>query len=381
MQSMAQAWLVLQMTGSPFWLGFDSFMATAPGLVLTLVGGLFADVISKKRLLIWTQTGAAICAVLLALFVLTGTARLWLILTLSFLSGSCIALAWPAYHAITTDLVQREDLPNAIALNSTQKQLSRLIGPVLAGFIIKAFGLGGCFLVNAFSYVAVVGALALIHYDEPTTAVAHKPPARTAQALWRDLLSGFYYVYGRPRVWTLLLICAMVSFFGAPYLFMIPLFAQNVYGMGETGVALMLGAAAAGALSGALLLAFLGDFKGKGLFVLGSVFVFALSLIGFALATQIHHSLVLLFGSGFTMVTYSATINVLIQRLTDDRTRGRVMGMLVLAFSGPAPLGCLVTGIIAQTLGAPFALKFNGLIICAFILTSAIRKKFLRELD
>src|ERR671939_828640 len=162
MQSVAQAWLVYQLTNSPFWLGFDAFLATAPGLVLTLLGGVFADIIDRKRLLLFTQIGAGLTALTLATLQATHVLQWWMILCASFVTGCCMSLSAPSYQAITIDLVGREDLHNAIALNSTQFQLSRVLGPVLAGFGLKVFGLAGCFFANGFSVVAVVGALWLM---------------------------------------------------------------------------------------------------------------------------------------------------------------------------------------------------------------------------
>ncbi len=165
MQMVAQGWLVLQITDSAFWLGFDAFVGLAPGLLLTLLGGVFADLVDRKKLLIFTQAGAGLSALVLALLVATGTVEVWMILLLSFATGCCMALAGPSYQAITKDLVGREDLANAIALNSTQFQLSRVLGPVLAGATMQWFGLAGCFFINAASFVFVIGALLLVRFD------------------------------------------------------------------------------------------------------------------------------------------------------------------------------------------------------------------------
>src|SRR4029078_13554670 len=156
MQPVAKGWLVFQLTNSPFWLGLDAFMATAPGFVLTLIGGVFADLIDRRRLLIFTQIIAGISALSLAVLISTGLINRWIVLAFSFLTGSCMALASPSYLAMTYDLVGREDLAHAIALNSTQFQLSRVVGPTLAGFGFRLFGLAGCFYANGLSYIAVV---------------------------------------------------------------------------------------------------------------------------------------------------------------------------------------------------------------------------------
>src|SRR6266704_2267955 len=167
MQAVAQGWLVLQLSNSPFWLGVDGFMATAPGLVLTLAGGVFADLMDRRKLLIYSQVIAGFSALTLGTLVATGVVKVWMILGLSFVTGSCMSIAGPSYLALVFDLVGREDLANAIALNSTQFQLARVLGPVGAGLGFKIFGLAGCFFANGLSFPAVVTSLALVRYDRP----------------------------------------------------------------------------------------------------------------------------------------------------------------------------------------------------------------------
>ncbi|MCA1556804.1 MAG: MFS transporter [Acidobacteria bacterium] len=224
MQTVAQGWLVLQLTDSAFWLGVDGFAATSPGLVLTLLGGVYADRIDRKRLLIFTQTGAGLTALALALLIATGVvnnaADVWIILLASFFTGCCFSLASPSYQAITIDLVGREDLSNAIALNSTQFQLSRVVGPALAGVGFQLFGLAGCFFVNGLSFVAIIFALSLVRFEsaDGTTVVARNNSDGERQTMWRDLTNGFRYVWSRSRVFLLLLLSAVASLFGAPYM-------------------------------------------------------------------------------------------------------------------------------------------------------------------
>ncbi len=167
MQAGAQGWLVLQLTNSAFWLGLDAFMATAPAFVLTLLGGVFADIVDRRRLLIYTQIAAGLAAIGLATLIWTGTVNRWMVLGFSFMTGCCMALASPSYLAMTYDLVGREDLANAIALNSTQFQLSRVIGPALFGFGFKWFGLAGCFYINGLSFIAVVVSLQMVRLERP----------------------------------------------------------------------------------------------------------------------------------------------------------------------------------------------------------------------
>src|SRR6266576_2463653 len=201
MQAVAQGWLMLQLTNSAFWLGLDAFMATFPGFFLTLLGGVFADLVDRRRLLIYTQVVAGMAALGLATLILTGLVNRWMVLGFSFVTGCCMALASPSYLALTFDLVGREDLANAIALNSSQFQLARVVGPTLAGLGFRLFGLAGCFFVNGLSFIAVVVSLAMVRFD--TNAAATGAPAhsmRDRRALWGDLLEGFRYVRNRPRV-------------------------------------------------------------------------------------------------------------------------------------------------------------------------------------
>jgi MFS family permease len=377
MQAVAQGWLVLQLTNSALWLGIDGFMATAPGFFLTLAGGVFADLVDRRRLLLYTQVVAGFAAVALATLVWTNHVAVWMVLSFSFVTGCCMALAGPSYQAMTFDLVGREDLANAVALNSSQFQLSRVIGPVLAGVGFKFFGLAGCFFFNGLSFVAVVIALRMVHFDE-ATKYAHSVKDR--RALWQDLIAGFRYVKNRPRVFSLLSISAVNSLFGAPYITMIPIFARDIFHLGASGLAWMMGVAGAGAFCGALFLAYLGDFKRKGWSVLGGAFGFGVFLIGFAQATHLIWSLVFLFGVGFTIVSSIAVINTLLQQLVTDEMRGRVMSMFILSFIGSMPLGNLLAGAVSHRYGAPFALAAGGVCIIIYVTIVAFRNRRLREL-
>lgn len=387
MQAVAQGWLVLSMTNSPFYLGLDAFMATAPGLLFTLAGGVFADLVDRRRLLIYTQIGAGLSALTLAILISTQVVRpndfthVWIVFVLSFFTGCCMALASPSYQAITIDLVGREDLPNAIALNSTQFQFSRVVGPALAGIALSAFGIAGCFYANAASYIAVVVALALVRFERNGNGEAdHTRARKDTRALWNDLIEGFRYVRKRPRVFMLLSISAVTSLFGAPYFALVPYFARNIFHLGETGLATMMGTAGAGAFFGALFLVLLGNFRYKGWFVLGGAFFFALALIGFSLSTDYLLSLLFLFFMGFAIVCSVAVINTLLQQLVTDEMRGRVMSMFILSFMGAMPVGNLLAGAAAHRFGAPHTLAAGGLAIAVFVAYVAISNERLRGL-
>jgi MFS family permease len=377
MQAVAQGWLVLQLTNSALWLGIDGFMATAPGFFLTLAGGVFADLVDRRRLLLYTQVVAGFAALALAFLVWTNHVTLWMVLAFSFVTGCCMALAGPSYQAMTFDLVGREDLANAVALNSSQFQLSRVIGPVSAGLGLKFFGLAGCFFLNGLSFIAVVVALRMVHFKEATRFV-HSVKDR--RALWQDLIAGFRYVRNRPRVFSLLSISAVNSLFGASYITMIPIFARDIFHLGASGLAWMMGMAGAGAFAGAFFLAYLGDFKRKGWSVLGGAFGFGVFLMAFAQSTHLVWSLSFLFGVGFTVVTSVAVTNTLLQQLVTDEMRGRVMSMFILSFIGAMPIGNLLAGAVSHRYGAPFALTCGGLGIVIYIIIVALKNRRLREL-
>jgi len=381
MQAVAQGWLVLKLSNSPFYLGLDGFMATAPGMLLTLAGGVFADLLDRRKLLIYTQSIAGLSALTLGVLVLTHVVQIWMILCLSFVTGCCMALAGPSYMALVFDLVGREDLANAVALNSTQFQLARVLGPVGAGIGFKVFGLAGCFIANALSFVFVVVAMFMVKFDRPGAMDGQFARSVKQKGVFvGDLIAGVRYVAGRPRVSMLLMISAVTSLFGAPYIFMTPIFARDVFHLGETGLAVLMGTAGAGALFGALFLAYLGDFRRKGWFVLGGDLAFALCLIMFSLSTHLGMSLFFLFALGFGIVCSVAVTNTLLQKLVTDEMRGRVMSMFMLSFIGAMPIGNLIAGAASQRFGVQRTLAAGGVIIAIFVATLAARSPKLREL-
>ena len=381
MQAVAQGWLVLQLSNSPLWLGIDGFMATAPGMVLTLAGGVFADLLDRRKLLIYTQAVAGLAALVLGILVLTQVVQVWMVLCLSFVTGCCMALASPSYMALVFDLVGHEDIANAIALNSTQFQLARVLGPVFAGVGFKLFGLAGCFFANAVSFVFVVVAMMIMKIERP-----HAGETATGRSMKQkgvfigDLMAGFRYVAGRPRVSMLLLISAVTSLFGTPYIYMTPVYARDIFHLGETGLAVLMGMAGAGALLGALFLAYLGDFRRKGWFVLGGVLAFAICLIFFSLSTNLWLSLFFLFALGFGIVCSVAVSNTLLQRLVTDEMRGRVMSMFMLSFIGTMPIGNLIAGATSHRFGVQRTLAAGGLIIAIFAIVVAACSPKLRDL-
>jgi MFS family permease len=378
MQAVAQGWLVLQLTNSPFWLGLDAFMATAPAVIFTLLGGVFADLIDRRRLLIFTQVVAGLAALGLATLVATHVVNRWMVLGFSFVTGCCMAMASPSYLAMTYDLVGREDLANAIAMNSTQFQLARVVGPTLAGVAFRVFGLAGCFYANGFSFIAVVVALWKVRPSQHSNVNAHSIKDR--RALWQDLIEGLRYVRKRPRVSSLLLLSAVNSLFGAPYFSMVPIYARDIFHLGATGLALLMGTAGSGAFLGALLVAYLGDFRRKGWFVLGGATVFGLAIVGFALSTRLMWSLLFLFALGFALVVSIAITNTLLQKLVTDQMRGRVMSMFILSFMGSMPIGNIIAGAASNRFGPRVTLSVGGFVVATVATSVAIFNKRLRGL-
>jgi predicted MFS family arabinose efflux permease len=292
-----------------------------------------------------------------------------------------MALASPSYLAMTFDLVGREDLANAVALNSSQFQLSRVVGPALAGVGFSLFGLAGCFYVNGISFAAVVISLKMVRFDSNTHAAgAPSHSVKDRSALWKDLIEGFRYVRHRPRVWSLLMISSVNSLFGAPYFSMIPIYARDIFHLGATGLAWLMGMAGAGAFCGAALLTVMGDFRRKGWFVLGGSLFFGVGVTAFALSTHLHLSYLFLFCLGFAIVTSVAVTNTLLQKLVTDEMRGRVMSMFILSFIGTMPIGNIIAGSASHRFGAPRTLAVGGVIIALFATAMIFFNRRLREL-
>ena len=427
MQTVAQSWLVLQLTDSGTWLGVDNFVAMSPGLLLTLVGGVIADKVDRKRLLIYTQAGAGASALVLSALVWSGAIQwegaarrpsdVWMVLLLSFVTGSCWAIAGPSYQAITFDLVEREDLANAIALNSSQFQLARVIGPTLAAVTLRLLGMAGCFFANGLSYAAIVVALTQVRFkragappvggkadgaesaggrksdEELKTRAVSSSSAQGAtkvaaaqaavpgagRSMWADFAEGVRYVRSRPGVRVVLLCSAVVCLFGAPYLVLLPLFARNVYGWGESGLSLLMGTAGAGALVGALGLAYL-DVRRKGLVQLSAMLSAGTCIVGVASAPSPWAAVPLLFATGMSMVCFFALGNTILQQLVNEEMRGRVMSMWLLTFIGTMPFGSFLSGAAADRFGPRPTLAACGLVVLLFGLTVASRSPRLREI-
>ncbi|MFN2431820.1 MAG: MFS transporter [Gemmatimonadota bacterium] len=364
MQSVAQGWLVLELTDSAFLLGFTGFAASLPMALLLLLGGVFADRVDRRRLLIGLQVGLMGVALTLAALTALEWVAIWHILVLALLTGVAFAFSAPAYQALISEIVPRRDLLNAIALNSTQFNLSRILGPALTGGVVAMGGLALCFFLNAASFLGSILALSVLRMPR----VERPAPA----PLWDSFVAGVRYVRGRPRVRTILLGVAAISVLAMPYATMLPLFACDVLRVGPAGLGYLMAATGVGAVSGALLLAARNPMPRRGWNVLVGVALTGAGVLGFSLAKEFAGAALFLFVIGFAATSTVALCNTLIQELVTDEMRGRVMSMFGLAFMGTLPVGNLLAGAGARAVGAPLAFTLAGalLILIAGLLAS-----------
>jgi MFS family permease len=358
MQSVAQGWLVLQLTNSAFWLGLMGFASSLPSLIFSLMGGVLADRFNRRKLLFVTQSIMMASALALGLLTASHAIVVGEILVLGFISGVANSINGPAYQAILPDLVGEKDLLNAIALDSSQFNLSRVIGPTVGGLALAAFGVAACFLLNAASFLALLAALALIRL--PIIGNVRR------NTVWRDLMEGIHYVRHTPLLVVLLSIILVMSFFGMPYFTMLPVFARDLLGAGATGLGYLYGAAGTGAVIGTLTLAFLGDVKHKGITILICSSLFGLSIVLFAHSRNLRTSLVLLMWVGATMIGALTLAKTLLQSTASIEMRGRVISMYFFCAVGFFPLGNLIAGTLAGWRGAPFALEVGGSVVFVF---------------
>ncbi len=367
MQVVGQGWLVLQLTNSPLFLGLASSMAALPVLLLSPVGGVLADRFNKRKLIVVTQLLVMTFAFVLAALVLTGRIRYWQILTMAFCSGTVMALDAPSRQSFVIEMVGKQDLLNAIALNSSIFNTARIVGPAIAGIIIGAVGVGLCYLLNGLSFIPVIIGLLLMkgNFDPAGTAT---------DSFVKNLADGMSYVRRDRRVLGLLSLVAAASIFIMPYVMLMPVFARDILKVGPRGYGTLLAAAGTGALIGALTLATLGDFKRKGRLVLLGTAVFCIAAVSFTFSTSYHLSLFLLVFVGWGMVTQNASINSLLQTMVADSMRGRIMSLYTMTFLGMMPLGSLLAGFEATYLGAPWALRIGGVVV-AIILVSLYRTR------
>ena len=374
MQKVTQNWLVLTLTGpaSAFYLGLDAFLGEAPILLLTLIGGVIADRRDRRQLLLMSQYVQMTAAFTLAALVYWDVVRIWHVLTLSFMTGIALAFGGPAYQSLIPLLVDKEHLPNAIALNSIQFNLSRVIGPLIAGAALAAFGMAACFGLNGLSFLAVIAALLLLR-------VRHVP-ALTRNGLQQELRGGLAYVRNQPALIGLTFLASATTFLGTPILTFLPLFAQDVFGGGVSQYTQLMAFAGAGAVTGALVVAWLGKYRHMGRTFLLLQIAFGVLVVLFAVARVVWINAVLLFGCGACMVIVFATISSLVQLTAPNELRGRVISIYMVAFRGGMPLGSLVGGYAATLTSAPVVLTVNGLLLSCVAAWFLLKQGGVKEL-
>lgn len=356
-QSVAQSWLIFQLTRSAFLLGLVGFLGSIPIFFLTLLGGAVADRINKRTVLLFTQNAFMVLAFILATLTYLKFIRPWHIMLIAVLNGVVMAFDAPSRQAMVVELVGKQNLLNAIALNSAAFNSARSIGPALAGILVSGIGMSGCFYVNGLSFFAVIIALLLMKGN----AV---PRANGKTFFFQDIAEGLRFIRGQENILILIVMVGIMSLFGISYMILMPLFADHILGVGVKGLGILMSAAGLGALGAALGLARLGDFKHKGRLLSISCLVFSGSLVLFALSSIYAVSLVALVIIGWSSVTAMSLINTLLQTLVPDEFRGRVMSGFMFTFAGIMPFGNLIGGSLAQMYGVSFAVMASG-IICA----------------
>lgn len=370
MQSVAQSWLVYRLTGSSLLLGLVGFASQIPVFVLAPVGGLLADRYHRYRIVIATQTASMILALILSALTLLGHVQVWQVILLAALTGVVNAFDIPARQAFIVEMVHSEDVLNAIALNSSMVNSARILGPAVAGIMVAAVGEGWCFLANGASYVAVIVGLLLMR-------VPPRGPREGVSGL-QGVVDGFRFVTRTGPIRALLLLLGLVSVTGMPYTVLMPIFAEEILHGGARGLGWLMGCSGVGALAATLTLAAKREVRGLGRWITYASAGFGTSMILFALSRSFYLSMALLVPVGFSMMMQMASSNTLIQTMSPDALRGRVMAVYSMMFMGMAPFGALLAGALASRLGAPATVVMGGCACLTGALVFAARWPTLR---
>jgi MFS family permease len=357
MQNTAQGWLVYDLTGSKILLGVVAAIGSTPMMLFSIWGGSVADRHSKRRIVMCTQTGMMIFAFIFATLVWSGRIQPWHIMVLAALGGFALAFDMPARQAFMVEMTSREDLINAISLNSSIVNGARVVGPSVAGLLMARVGMAMCFFLNGLSFLAVIAGLRLMRLPK------FIPPRRTSSA-WVHAAEGFVYVWGQRRMRTLLILFAIVGVFGWSYSVLMPAFARDVLKVGQGRYGVLLSANGIGALLGALTVATVGSHANRRVLILGGLWFFSAMLLLLAWVQNYYLALLLLALAGWGMLLFFSTTNTLLQTGASDEMRGRVMGIWTLVFGGTTPLGGLEAGTVSHYLGVRWAVTI-GALICA----------------
>jgi len=381
MQIVAQNWLVLTLTNSAFFLGLDAFLQQLPIILFTLIGGVFADRYDRRRTLLTSQYVQMATSATLAVLMYLQVVEIWHILLLSFVTGLAQSFGGPAYQSLIPSLVDKKDLPNAVALNSIQFNVARVLGPLLFGVTLAIFGrygytesqaMNACFLLNSLSFVVVINTLMMLH-------VKHIPP--TSSARMRDeLQTGLSYVRHHASLTALIVLAAATTFLGFALLTFLPIFAKTIFHQGADTFSHLMAFSGAGSIVGALVVAWLGRFKHMGLTALLVQALYGLLIVAFAASRILWLSDLLLFLTGAALMIVFSTVTSLVQLIAPNEMRGRVMSIYMLAFRGGMPLGSLVSGYLATFIGAPRVIGINGVLLVAVAVYFLIRNHGVRDL-
>jgi predicted MFS family arabinose efflux permease len=372
MQEIAQNWLVLEMTNSPFLLGLDAFLGDIPIFLFSLIGGVLSDRMDRRKLLLMSQFIQMASALTLAALIATHHIQVWHILVSSFVVGTAQAFGGPAYSALVPSLVEKEDLPNAIALNSIQFNLARVIGPVIGGLALKYVGSAWCFGLNALSFVAVIISLLKLNINFN--------PARTGESILTGMKQGISFVRKQGAMEGLILIAFCMTALAIPMITFLPVFAKNVFHQNELTYTLFLVASGVGSITGALTVAALGNIDNKGRIALSMLVLLGAGIAGFSASKSVALSCIILFLSGAVLMCAFAMISSLVQLITPNDFRGRVMSVYNVAFRGGMPFGSLTTGRLVPIFTAPAVLSVNGLVLMGLGLYFLIVQRKVAEL-
>jgi MFS family permease len=352
MQTVAQAWLVYRMTKSALLLGSVGFASQIPVFLVAPFGGITADRVNRRRLVIATQIASMILAGILAWLTLTGRVHVWHIFVLAAMLGVVNAFDIPGRQSFLVDMVGKEDLMNAIALNSSMFNGARVIGPAIAGILVARIGEGWCFAANSISYIAVIAGLLLMHVHSVPRVSKHSPI--------EDIIEGFRWASQTRIIRALLLLLGLISLVGMPYTVLMPIFADKILHGGARGLGILMGSTGVGALFGALTLAAKTGVKGLGRWVAFACGSFGVSLVFFSFSTHFWLSVAFLLPAGYSMMLQMACSNTLIQTMVPDQLRGRVMAVYSMMFMGMAPFGAFFGGALAHRIGAPITVATGG---------------------